>query len=84
MAPDCLEVTCRKGHSPGFGFATRFSLKGLGRPNAALRLHYDVLFPDGFEFVLGGKLPGLKPYDNPLGARRSYRPMWRCEGRSEL
>ncbi|KAF8193712.1 polysaccharide lyase family 14 protein, partial [Pholiota molesta] len=56
---------------------------------------YSVMFPDGFEFVKGGKLPGLYGGDNDeisiscSGGRRdsacfSARLMWRPEGAGEL
>lgn len=84
-APDQLDVTCQPGGSGHkYGFATRFDLRALQMTEIPLRLQYEVCFPEGFDFVLGGKLPGLKPYENPLGDRRSYRPMWREAGSSEL
>lgn len=58
-------------------------------------LAYSVLFPDGFDFNLGGKLPGLYGGDTTQGAiscsggRRdktcwSARFMWRTGGAGEL
>ncbi|KAF5372895.1 hypothetical protein D9758_001456 [Tetrapyrgos nigripes] len=58
-------------------------------------LGYSVYFPDGFEWVKGGKLPGLYGGDDPEGSKScsggrrdptcfSVRLMWRQEGDGEL
>lgn len=54
-------------------------------------LHYKVRFPEGFEFVKGGKLPGLYAGKAPSGGQEvtghdgwSVRLMWRKEGKGEL
>lgn len=54
-------------------------------------LHYRVRFPDGFDFVKGGKLPGLFAGKAPTGGEKvtgrdgwSVRLMWREGGAGEL
>ncbi|HSH49699.1 MAG TPA: hypothetical protein VK991_14070 [Halomonas sp.] len=54
-------------------------------------LAYRVRFPAGFDFVKGGKLPGLYGGQAPSGGRQadgyngfSLRLMWRKEGQGEL
>lgn len=56
-----------------------------------LRLQYRVKFRDNFDFVRGGKLPGLAGGVDASGGKRplngegfSLRPMWRENGQSEL
>ncbi len=51
-------------------------------------LSYDVMFEPGWQWVLGGKLPGLAGGTNPSGRRGgdgtdgfSARMMWRADGR---
>ncbi|MBC7971931.1 MAG: heparin lyase I family protein [Verrucomicrobia bacterium] len=60
-------------------------------PQDSLRLSYYVRFSEGFDFVKGGKLPGLfggtatSGGDNPDGANGfSTRFMWRREGQGEV
>ena len=57
----------------------------------ALCLHYRVRFPQDFEFVKGGKLPGLYAGEAPSGGEKvsgkdgwSIRLMWREDGHGEL
>lgn len=57
----------------------------------ALCLQYQVKFPDDFEFVKGGKLPGLYRGEAPSGGEKvsgrngwSVRLMWRKKGQGEL
>lgn len=54
-------------------------------------IHYKVRFPEGFEFVKGGKLPGLYGGEAPSGGDEvsgtngwSVRLMWRKDGAGEL
>lgn len=54
-------------------------------------LSYQVRFPAGFDFVKGGKLPGLYGSEAPSGGESvdgengfSMRLMWREEGKGEL
>lgn len=54
-------------------------------------LRYQVRFAEGFDFVRGGKLPGLYGGDGPSGGDRadgengfSMRFMWREDGQGEL
>lgn len=63
------------------------SLKGAERAC----LSYKVRFPSGFDFVKGGKLPGLYGGEAPSGGEEvdgdngfSMRLMWREEGKGEL
>ena len=73
----------------GAGF---FSVAGLGSGTNAACLRYLVRFPKNFQFVLGGKLPGLYGGDSPPsgGARPKHddgftvRLMWRKDGQGEL
>ncbi|MBP0496246.1 polysaccharide lyase [Pararoseomonas indoligenes] len=61
-------------------------------PGAEARcLHYRLRFPEGFDFVRGGKLPGLYAGDAPRGCSKpelsagfSARLMWRGNGAGEL
>ena len=70
----------------GAGFEFRAASLGA---NAAC-LSYRVRFPAGFDFVKGGKLPGLFGGDNPRGCVNakasgfSARLMWRAAGAGEL
>lgn len=64
-------------------------LRGKGVTRACLT--YQVLFPDDFDFVRGGKLPGLSGGKRPSGGARptgddgfSMRLMWRKTGDGEL
>ncbi|WP_110655634.1 polysaccharide lyase [Salinicola halimionae] len=70
---------------------------GFVMPAPALRqadracLRYQVRFPAGFDFVKGGKLPGLYGGDGPTGGDEvtgkngfSMRFMWRKQGQGEL
>ncbi len=58
----------------------------LRRPGTEFTLCYDVKFAEDFEFVKGGKLPGLGP-DKPVAGGDPIRPdgwsvrmMWKSEG----
>lgn len=62
-------------------------LCGLGASYAALSLSYELRFADDFDFVLGGKLPGLAGGSANTGGDRpnghdgfSARMMWRSGG----
>lgn len=62
-----------------------------GRPADTLVLRYYVRFPDGFDFVKGGKLPGLfggtvtSGQHIPDGSNGfSTRLMWRTDGEGEV
>lgn len=84
-SPSDSEATGLRG---GGGFYT--SPAALeGSDHACLR--YQVRFPDGFDFVKGGKLPGLYGGDAPSGGHQadgyngfSLRLMWREDGQGEL
>lgn len=58
-------------------------------PGTDYTLLYDIRFGDGFEFVRGGKLPGLAPDVHTTGCKQtssaswSTRPMWRVEGSAQ-
>ena len=61
----------------------------LGRPADALTLRYEVRFQPGFEFVKGGKLPGL--FGGTAGSGGEHREngfstrfMWRAGGAGEV
>ena len=60
-------------------------------PQESLQLSYYVRFSDGFDFVKGGKLPGLYGGDGASGGRTpdgtdgfSTRFMWRSNGDGEV
>ncbi|KAL8569693.1 hypothetical protein ACOMHN_005810 [Nucella lapillus] len=86
-----LRVYYRKGHYGGV-----HSYRGAqfyGRPTSArtaMTFSYDVFFSPGFNFVKGGKLPGLfGSATNCSGGRHSdlcfsTRLMWRSHGDSEV
>jgi hypothetical protein len=66
-------------------------LRRPGAPVDELTLSYAVRFPDGFDFVKGGKLPGLFGGDVTSGQRIpdgtngfSTRYMWRAGGAGEV
>lgn len=70
---------------------TQFYAKLNLAPQDSLRLSYYVRFSEGFDFVKGGKLPGLfggtatSGGDNPDGTNGfSTRFMWRREGQGEV
>ncbi len=89
-----LQVTYPEGSSnPGEdivggygGYANPISLENANK----VFLEYKVLFPKGFDWVRGGKLPGL--YGGKKGCSGgddandcfSTRMMWRVEGRGEM
>ncbi|KAG0263338.1 hypothetical protein BG011_008967 [Mortierella polycephala] len=72
-------------------YATPF---GDQTPFAKMMVSYDVAFPNGFDWVLGGKLPGIyggSPYDGCSGGMQSTgencltaRLMWRQSGLGEV
>jgi hypothetical protein len=75
----------------GTGFKARIlpALAGVGAE--AARLAYSVRFAPGFDFVRGGKLPGLFGGSGPSGGRIpdghdgfSLRLMWRERGAGEV
>lgn len=53
------------------------------------KLSYDILFEEGFEFMRGGKLPGISPTAHTTGCVDpkpngwSVRVMWRAEGSAQ-
>ncbi|HSF62978.1 MAG TPA: hypothetical protein VLA78_01235 [Paracoccaceae bacterium] len=73
----------------GAGF---YAAAGLTGTETTACLSYRVQFPEGFDFVRGGKLPGLFGGDRPPsgGARPrgddgfTLRLMWRADGVGEL
>lgn len=71
----------------GAGFYA--TLPALGNAERAC-LQYKVRFPEGFDFVKGGKLPGLYGGQAPSGGDEvtgdgfSMRFMWRKNGQGEL
>jgi hypothetical protein len=78
-----------RGGAPSGGAQRYFRL--AGGPVDTLRLAYHVRFPAGFDFVKGGKLPGL--YGGTVtGGKRipdgtdgfSTRYMWRRQGAGEV
>ncbi|KAF9955306.1 hypothetical protein BGZ65_003469 [Modicella reniformis] len=95
-----MQVSYPKGsYAPSLGpvvggtqfYATPFGDK---TPFEKMMVSYDVAFPTGFFWVLGGKLPGIyggTPYDGCSGGIQSsgdtcltMRLMWRDSGRGEV
>lgn len=85
-----LRVTCQAGKiSPGPGGAGW--RQPFGRQESA-ELTYSVRFEPDFDFVKGGKLPGLSGGPENVGGGKkptgengfSVRVMWRRDGRGEL
>lgn len=69
----------------------QFYARLLSGPVQAATLRYAVRFPDGFDFVRGGKLPGLYGGTATSGGRTpsgddgfSTRYMWRSDGMGEV
>lgn len=78
-----------KGHP--LGGSAFYAPIATGVSNAPVCLRYRVRFPEGFDFVKGGKLPGLYAGDAPSGGEEvtgengwSVRLMWREYGEGEL
>lgn len=73
------------------GAGWRYPLPGVADDNAAASLEYAVLFEDGFDFVKGGKLPGLCGGPKTITGGDavngkegwSARLMWRKDGRGQ-
>ncbi|KAF9361616.1 hypothetical protein BGX26_001116 [Mortierella sp. AD094] len=95
-----MQIAYPKGsYTPSLGpvmggtqfYATPFGDK---TPFEKMMVSYDVLFPNGFNWVLGGKLPGIyggAPYDGCSGGIQStgtncltMRYMWRPNGLGEV
>ncbi|MCU1620964.1 MAG: hypothetical protein JWR41_2970 [Modestobacter sp.] len=79
----------RRYHSPGGGM--QVFLPVLGAPVDAEYLRYWVRFADDFQFVKGGKLPGLYGGTEVSGGEQpdgtngfSTRLMWRRQGAGEV
>ncbi len=75
------------GPTGGLQFLTDFSKLSIP-PREALSLRYYVRFEPGFDFVKGGKLPGLAGGDHNTGGHKpngrdgwSARMMWRPDGK---
>ena len=70
---------------------TGFKAAVLAGGTSAARLRYRLRFAPGFDFVRGGKLPGLYGGNGPSGGRIpdgtdgcSFRLMWREQGQGEV
>jgi hypothetical protein len=83
--------TVTASDSAPVGGAQMYLLRRGLAPSDSLDLRYFVRFPSGFDFVKGGKLPGLfggtvtsgKKIPNGTNGL-STRYMWRSEGRGEV
>jgi hypothetical protein len=82
--------TVHKGFGAPIGGANFYARLGM-EPRDSLHLRYSVRFPDGFDFVRGGKLPGLFGGTAVHGRHipdgedgLSTRYMWRKEGTGEI
>ncbi len=95
--PRVMELKIPKGSvNPGSRFAPRGGAGFLWTPQLpgntrAACLAYEVRFPAGFDFVKGGKLPGIFGGEGPSGGRKvtgengfSTRFMWRTGGKGEV
>lgn len=81
----CLEVS----YAPTSRGSDRLQ-KSIPIPSGTdYTLLYDIRFGDDFEFVRGGKLPGLSPDTHTTGCKPtqaeswSARPMWRASGSAQ-
>jgi len=81
--------TMRRRGLPASGTGFKAALIAGGADGAAL--HYRLRFAPGFDFVRGGKLPGLYAGSGPSGGRIpdgrngcSFRLMWREQGHGEV
>lgn len=102
-AGEITRVTCRVGQVPALDFDSQGNLRfekraGAGflfregiPPSDYMALSYDIRFPEGFDFVKGGKLPGLFGGSAPMGGEESTgengfttRFMWRQDGAGEV
>ncbi|KAG0046461.1 hypothetical protein BGZ83_008368 [Gryganskiella cystojenkinii] len=95
-----LQLAYPKGsYAPSLGpvaGGTQFYANPFGEktPFEKMMISYDVAFPTGFDWVLGGKLPGIyggSPYDGCSGGNQStgancftMRLMWRPSGLGEV
>ncbi|GJJ76265.1 hypothetical protein EMPS_08624 [Entomortierella parvispora] len=95
-----LQLNYPKGsYAPSLGpvaGGTQFYASPFGdkTPFSKMMISYDVGFPNGFNWVLGGKLPGIyggAPYDGCSGGNQStgtscltMRMMWRPSGLGEV
>ncbi|KAG0004525.1 hypothetical protein BGZ80_003405 [Entomortierella chlamydospora] len=95
-----MQVAYPKGsYAPSLGpvvGGTQFYATPFGNSTSfeKMMVSYDVLFPSGFNWVLGGKLPGVyggAPYDGCSGGAQStgsncltMRYMWRSNGIGEV
>ena len=79
-------------HGPDMGGAGwRWPLPGVKRDQPAMTLEYDLRFEDDFDFVKGGKLPGLCggpktiTGGDPVNGKEGWsaRLMWRKDGRGQ-
>ncbi|KAG9024223.1 hypothetical protein FRB95_011937 [Tulasnella sp. JGI-2019a] len=98
-SPTVLQITYPSGsfsHSTGGTQFSNFfnSTASSGSPYQSMILSYEVAFPQGFQFVKGGKLPGLRggPLTSGCGSGGnqpdgedcfSMRLMWRALGTGE-
>lgn len=89
-----LQVTYPAGSfSHDSGGAQLFSLWNTSNPLQSVLLTYEVAFDQGFDWVKGGKLPGLRGGPNPDGCTGGNKPngtdcfsarlMWRKDGKGE-
>jgi len=89
-----LQVTYPAGGiSPTDGLQL-YSLWNTTAPLNSMLLSYEVAFDSGFDWVKGGKLPGIRGGPNPLGCSGGNQPngtdcfstrmMWRTNGQAEV
>ena len=96
-SPYVLQVTLPKGSiNPGNKYAPRGGagymwIPGLPKGTSRACLTYSVWFPKNYDFVKGGKLPGLFGGMGPSGGKKvtgkngfSTRFMWRRDGDGEV
>ncbi|MFK7891177.1 MAG: polysaccharide lyase [Granulosicoccus sp.] len=81
----CLEVN----YAPTSRGSDRLQTSIDIPPGTDYTLLYDIRFGSNFEFVRGGKLPGLSPQEHTTGCNSarpeswSVRPMWRIAGAAQ-
>jgi hypothetical protein len=89
-----LEVTYPAGsYSGNTGGAQLYSLWNTSAPLQSMLVSYEVAFDAGYNWVKGGKLPGLRGGPDPLGCSGGNKPngsdcfstrmMWRTNGAGE-
>lgn len=88
-----LRIAEKANTSVTTGGTQLYSLWNSTDPFQSMILSYEVAFDEGYEFVLGGKLPGIRGGPDPNGCSGGSQPngsdcfsvriMWRTNGAGE-